>query len=346
MKLSILTLACIVLPATASIPVASLRAAPRVDADIAIESGFNATDLPAWHDLLTSVGVDNLRLGGGANGTKRLAIEPNTAAGGTSYRVFGIISTRGELLLPGGRYGRSDRTALAKFFSDVKTSGGPRKAGEKPPPFGLPPDVLEAVSRDLANPVDFTTTGVAPAKVLFEMGKRLASPFVADPAIARKLGQAEKVPGELKGLACGTAAAAILRREGLSIMPRLKPDGRPEYYVSTAGANQDVWPVGWPPERAVPEMAPELFTLRNVEIDDISAAQLFQVVTDRVKLPMLFDEQALLVKNVDPSKVKIKIPLAKLGYSAVLDRAMFQAGLKHEVRVDDAGKPFFWVTTR
>ncbi len=129
-------------------------------------------------------------------------------------------------------------------------------------------------------------------------------------------------------------------------MPRLKADGKPEYYVSTAGPNQDVWPVGWPPDRPVPDMAPELFTLRNVEIDDISAAQLFQVVTDRVKLPMLFDEQALLLKNIDPSKVKIKIPLAKLGYATVLDRAMFQAGLKHEVRVDDAGKPFFWVTTR
>ncbi len=65
-----------------------------------------------------------------------------------------------------------------------------------------------------------------------------------------------------------------------------------------------------------------------------------------MKLQMLFDEQALLVKNIDPAKVKINIPAAKIGYAAVLDRAMFQAGLKHEVRVDDAGKPFVWVTTR
>ncbi len=346
MKLSILTLVCIVVPAVASIEAVTVHAAPRVDVEIAIEPGFNAGDLPAWHELLSSAGVDNLRLGGGANGAKRVGIEPGDAATGASYRVFGIISTRGELLLPGGRYGRGDRAGLAKFFSDVRTSGGPRKAGEKPPPFGLSPQVLEAVARDLEKPVDFTTSGVAPAQVLFEMGKRLASPFVADPAIARKLGQAEKVPGELKGLACGTAAAAILRREGLSIMPRLKADGRPEYFVAAANANQDVWPIGWPPDRPLPEMLPDLFTLRNVEIDDISAAQLFQVVTDRVKLQMLFDEQALLLKNIDPAKVSIKIPLAKIGYAAVLDRAMFQAGLKHEVRVDDAGKPFLWVTAR
>lgn len=341
MKLSILTAACFVLALAAAV-----HAAPRVDAEIAVEAGFNATELPAWHQLLSSAGVDSLRLGGGANGAKRVSIEPGDAATGGGHRVFGVISTRGELLLPGGRFGRGDRAGLAKYFSDVKTSGAPRKAGEKPAPFGLPPDVLEAVARDLEKPVDFTTSGVAPAQVLFEMGKRLASPFVADPAIARKLGQAEKVPGELKGLACGTAAAAILRREGLSIMPRLKADGRPEYYVAAAQANQDVWPIGWPPDRPLPEILPDLYTLRNVEIDDISAAQLFQVVTDRVKLQMLFDEQALVLKNIDPAKVKIKIPLAKIGYAAVLDRAMFQAGLKHEVRVDDAGKPFLWVTTR
>ena len=61
---------------------------------------------------------------------------------------------------------------------------------------------------------------------------------------------------------------------------------------------------------------------------------------------MLFDEQALVLKKLDPSKVKVKIPEAKLGYEAVLDKAMFQSGLKHEVRLDDAGRPFLWVTSR
>jgi len=61
---------------------------------------------------------------------------------------------------------------------------------------------------------------------------------------------------------------------------------------------------------------------------------------------MLFDEQALVLQRIDPSKVKIKIPLAKIGYEAVLTRTLFQANLKHEVRVDDAGRPFLWITTR
>jgi hypothetical protein len=42
----------------------------------------------------------------------------------------------------------------------------------------------------------------------------------------------------------------------------------------------------------------------------------------------------------------VNIPEGQLGYEAVLDRALFQAGLKHEVRVDDAGRPFLWITSR
>ncbi|MGC3972551.1 MAG: hypothetical protein QM775_35965 [Pirellulales bacterium] len=296
--------------------------------------------------MLNGVGVDNLQLGGSANAAKKIAVEPLNTGGTTNYRVLGVITNRGELVLPAGRYGRSDRAKVAQWIGELKTSGPPRKPGEKPAPFGLPPEVLTAISDDLTQPVDFDTKGQKLTKVLATMGLRLKSQFMADPAVARQLGAAEAVPGELKGLACGTAAAAILRREGLSLAPRLRADGKPEYYVTKAAANQDVWPVGWPPEKPLPEIAPELFTLRNVEIDDIPASQLLQVVADRTKLPMLFDEQALVMKRIDPSKVKIKIPLAKIGYEAVLTRTMFQANLKHEVRVDDAGRPFLWITTR
>ena len=149
----------------------------------------------------------------------------------------------------------------------------------------------------------------------------------AEPAVAAELGRAEKVPGELQGLACGTVAAAVLRREGLSLVPAKGKDGRPEYTIIRATKDQDVWPVGWVPEKPLPEVLPELFTLRNVQIDDFIASELFQVVAERLKLPMLFDEQALVLKKLDPSKVKVKIPEAKLGYEAVLDKAMFQSGL-------------------
>jgi hypothetical protein len=328
--------------------IASLsQAAPRVDLEIALQPGFTSTDIGTWNTMLTGAGVDNLRLGGGGNATQKIGIEPfdetNPNAG---YRVFGVITRGNELMLPGGRFTRTDRAGLAKWVGNLKAGGLAKKPGGKQVPFGLKPSQLEDVAKDLGKPADFATTGLPVKSVLLEIGKRTTNPIVAEPTIAAGLGQMETVPGELKGLACGTVMAAVLRREGLSLIPRTTATGSMEYFITRAGAQQDVWPVGWPAEKPIPELLPDLFTLRNVQIDDIPASQLLQVVADRVKLPMIFDEQSLLEKKIDASQVKVKIPEQKIGYQGVLDRAMFQANMKHEVRIDDAGRPFLWITAR
>lgn len=322
------------------------RGAARVEMEVALEPGFVSTELQAWHELLSAVGVDSLRLGGSANAARKLGVENVGSADAPSYRVYAVITARRELVLPHARFSRSDRGKLAQWIAELKNGGPPRKPGEKAPPFGLSAEQLDAVAQDLAKPVDFSTAGVPLRTVLIELGKRTSGPIVAEPSVAQQLGGAEKVPGELQGLACGTVAAAVLRREGWVFVPRLTAERKVEYYVTRSNLATDVWPIGWPPEKPLAEIVPEMFTLRNVEISDTPASQLMQVVAERLKLPMLFDEQALVARKLDPSKAMVKIPLAKLGYEAVLNHTMFQAGLKHEVRLDDAGKPFLWVTAR
>lgn len=321
-------------------------AAPRVDLEIALMPGFVPTEIAAWNEMLTAVGVDNLRLGGSGNATKRIALERPEGDAVPTYRVLGVLTPGNELVLPGGRFTRGQKAALSKWIADLKTAGPPKKPGEKPLPFGLKPEQLEAIGKDLGTAADFSTAGLGVKQVLIEIGNRTKTPLVAEPQIAANLGGMEKVPGELKGLACGTVLAAVLRREGLSMIPRATAAGGIEYFVTRARADQDVWPVGWPAEKPIPEMLPDLFTLRNVQIDDIPASQLLTVVAERVKVPMLFDEQSILQKKIDVSQIKIKIPEGKLGYQGVLDRTMFQTGLKHEVRIDDAGRPFLWITAR
>jgi hypothetical protein len=319
-------------------------AAPRVDLELAIEPGFPPTTIQKWHTTLAAAGADNFRLGG--NNQRKLEIETVPAAAGPTYRVYGVVTQRGEMLLPGGRFTVNDQSAVTRWINTLKTSGPPRKPGEKPAPFGMPADRLDAAAQDLAKVIDFSTAGITPIDLLTNLGNKLAYQVTADQSVAALLQKSEKIPGELKGLACGTVCSAVLRRDGLSLVPKLTSAGRVEYVVEKAAAGADVWPVGWAPERPLPELLPDLYSLRNVQIDGTPAAQVLQIIADRVKLPMIFDEQSLLLKKLDPTKAMVKIPEAKISYEGVLDRTLFQAGLKHEVRLDDAGKPFLWITAR
>ena len=62
---------------------------------------------------------------------------------------------------------------------------------------------------------------------------------------------------------------------------------------------------------------------------------------------------ALLVKGelessrneAQAAKATVAMPKAKTTYSLALKKLLFQAGLKFEVRVDEAGTPFLWIST-
>jgi hypothetical protein len=320
--------------------------AGRLELDVAIEAGFPVGDLQRWNAMLGEVGFDAVRIGNPGGATAKIVVEPLPSADGKSFKVSGVLTRGGQILLPGGKFGLNDRAAISVWATKVRSEGAPLAPGQKKSPFGIEPLTLDLVRKDLGRVADFSTLQKSPIEVLTDVGNRCQYQVVAEPDIAATLGRAEKVPGELKGLACGTVVAAVLRREGMSLVPAMGVSGRPEYTIVRATKDQDVWPIGWVPERPLPEVVPDMFTLRNVAIDDYAANELLQVVADRLKLPMLFDEQALVLKKLDPSKVKVKIPEGQMGYEAVLDRAMFQSGLKHEVRLDDGGRPFLWITSR
>ena len=41
----------------------------------------------------------------------------------------------------------------------------------------------------------------------------------------------------------------------------------------------------------------------------------------------------------------VTLPRSRTTYSLALKKLLFQAGLKFEVRVDEAGTPFLWIST-
>ena len=64
----------------------------------------------------------------------------------------------------------------------------------------------------------------------------------------------------------------------------------------------------------------------------------------RLKTPLVWDYNSMVRGRVDLKKT-VKVKAGKTYYRRILDQVLYQAGLKCEVRTDDAGKPLLWITT-
>jgi hypothetical protein len=57
------------------------------------------------------------------------------------------------------------------------------------------------------------------------------------------------------------------------------------------------------------------------------------------------DHGALARRQIEPAHIMVSLPAQRTFYKNILNRILFQARLKGELRVDEAGRPLFWITT-
>ena len=118
-----------------------------------------------------------------------------------------------------------------------------------------------------------------------------------------------------------------------------------EYAVAKAKLDQEVWPIGWTPEKPLAEVLPALFELLPVDIRNVAAATALGTIGTRLKVPVLMDHNAMARHGIDPAKAMVAMQPGRMTCNRALNKLLFKAGLKFEVRIDEAGKPFLWITT-
>ena len=64
-----------------------------------------------------------------------------------------------------------------------------------------------------------------------------------------------------------------------------------------------------------------------------------------VEVPILMDYNAMARHGIDPAKAMVAMPAMRTVYATALRRLLGKVGLRYEIRVDEAGKPFLWITT-
>ena len=90
-----------------------------------------------------------------------------------------------------------------------------------------------------------------------------------------------------------------------------------------------------------------MYEFHNVNVSGVTAAKLLEVVGKQVNAPVLYDHNVLARYGIEPEKATVSHPQERTTYSVALRKmlAKVEGRLKFEVRVDEAGKPFLWVST-
>lgn len=292
-----------------------------------------------WSQALGKAGIQNFRIQSVKEPGKP-AIDIQGTEDRPVYVVTGVILSRDEIELPGRRFRRTEIKQLAAWLNDLAEQG---PVGMRPNRgvFGLTADDAEKVLTEIAKPAGFDSQGMSRRAAIEKIAALLDPPLKIETRLAEALGDAE-VDAPLSGLSRGTALAYLLRMAGMGFAPK-ESDGKIAYELVPLRDDAKCWPVGVEAESAR-EALPALFEFHNVNVQNVSAAKAISSIAKLMDTPVLIDANALAGQEIDPDKVLVSHPRSRTVYGIALRKMLFQAKLKYEVRLDDAGKPFLWIT--
>lgn len=312
--------------------------------ELITEPGFPATGSHRWMQMLKDLNVSNLRIRSSRSGDKMGVRERGTASS-PIYQVTGLLTNRNTLRLPGGEFGFGDKPGIARWIAKLK-EGGESGLFETAGAFGLTATQLVKVHESLNGPVVFSTKDQRSYDAMKRIAGTLSLSFSADQGAVNRMVGDNPVRDELQGLSAGTALAAILRPLGLILVPQKQPGGQIKLLITDVRRSSESWPIGWPPEESPRDTLPELFNFLKVEIQDQPLSTALTAIQGRIKAPILYDHNSLALESIDPSQVKVSHPDVRTYYKRIVDLLVNQAKLTSELRVDEAGKAFLWISSR
>jgi hypothetical protein len=320
------------------------EAAPRVSFELVTEDGIPVTGAQKWIDVLKDLDQSGIRIRAGRAGDKTDVVNRGTETS-PSYHVTGILRADNQLALLGGRFSLNDRAKIGQWISKLKADGIEGLTATKAA-FGLTGKQLVAFHETLSKPIAFDTKGVRAGDVARTIVRGLPLKYTVTDQARKAFRLNELVLDELNGLSHGTALAAALRPLGLVLSPEKPRGGDVRLLISDVREAEESWPIGWPPEQPVRKAAPDLYEYLPVEIKDTALSEAISAIQGRIETPLLFDRNSMARQQIELAEAKVSFPRKRVQYRRVLDQVLFQGKLKTEMRVDEAGKAFLWVSPR
>ncbi len=316
----------------------------RVELELATEPGFPPTSSRDWIEALKGAGFAGIRIRAARAGDVVQVSNIGTPEA-PAYRVVGALTADGLLKLPGGTFRVTDRGGIRSWRQKTAAGGEAGIAGGNDGAFGLTPRQLVFVHESVKGPVVFSTAGQPAVDLLKKLVNVVRVDIQVDASARPALASQYKFADELQGLSGGTSMAAVLRTLGLVMVPRDAGGGDVELFVADAANAKEFWPIGWPSKQPPREVMPNLFKFLTVEVDNTPLAETLPALSGRLEAPILVDHNALARMGTDVHDLKVSFPERRTYYKSLLDQLLIPKQLRNDIRLDEADKPFLWVTS-
>jgi hypothetical protein len=325
------------------LPLVVQGAPPTVNLELVTQPGLPVDAPQKWIGMMKDMGLSNVRIRSGEQGDKT-QVRKLGSDDRPHYSVTGIITSGNVLRLPGATVRLNDKAALSNWIAKLQ-DGGDEGVRAKKVAYGLTAKEMVAVHDAVKGVVDFNTKGEPTGEIVKKIVKQIDIKVELDSSAADAPKSDEPVADELSGLSYGTALAAVLRPLGMVFVPERKLGEKLHLRIMDSKSVEKPWPVGWDSPESPGRLWPDYFKQTNAEITDYVLADALAAIQQRIKLPMVFDYNNIARQRVD---LQMKVSTRKKGkksYCAVVDEILYQAHLSGEVRIDEAEKPFLWITT-
>ncbi len=339
-----LRLPAVALLALAVVPTPFVAAQAPVALEVVTEDAFPSDSQSRWLESFKTLGLTHVRIRGRQPGDA-----PSITNTGTEqsprYQVVAVMTRDQQLTLPGLTVRSGQRKQLADWFTRLREGGEDAVTGAAGA-FGLTARQFVALHDAVSPAVTFETKNRPVRDVVKQIVQSMPVAVESDAAAERAIAGHDQVLDELRGLSRGTALAAAVRPLGLVVVVTGQGKRAGGLRISVPAGQEETWPVGipLPPGKSPDEVAKSLFKYVNVEINERPLSEAIAAVQERVQLPVLLDHNALARHEVD-MHAKVNLPAKKTFYKKILDDLLYQALLRSELRLDDADKPFLWITT-
>ncbi len=312
---------------------------------VASRDGGLGLSAQKWQQSFARLGV-SVRIRTGTSDEKLLIREVQR---GPLRRVtvIGRLERNGTLTFKGRTFRRGEAKQLGEWIAELKTYGA-QGAPTGKPLWGLNKLQFATVFKSLKGTVDVEIASLPLEKSLAALKLPTEYPLrvsvAAESHLRKSFPRRPAVRQPVKGMSKGTAFAAILIEYSLGFRPLRTSKGSIELVVEPLGEPKDRWPVGWPPQGALPKTAPKLYELIPISLEDQKFQDVVDVIAVKTGLPILIDRDRIRKRGINLDKLLVNYGPKRASWSLLLRGITVPHRLAREVKIDERGVPFVWIT--